>query len=81
MNIYRVNFSCLCAKNSDAIQYSMEIASERMIFVEDILSALSEYKSKSAYHEPMADQLYRKLGGRQVITANHGGIEIETRRG
>lgn len=81
MNIYRVNFSCLCVKNSDVIQYSLEITSERMIFVEDIESALSEYKSKSAYHEPMADQLYRKLGGQQVMTANHGGIEIETRRG
>lgn len=81
MNIYRVNFSCLCYKNCDVIQYSLEITSERMIFVEDIESALYEYKSKSTYHEPMADQLYRKLGGKQTITANHRGIDIETRRG
>lgn len=81
MNIYRVNFSCLCAKNSDVIQYSLEIISERMIFVEDIESALSEYKSKSVYHELMSDQLYRKLGGQQVMIANHGVIQIETRRG
>lgn len=81
MNIYRTKFSCLCAKNSDSIQYSLVIESERMIFVEDIESALSEYKSQPTYHEPMADKLYRKLGGKQTMTANHGGIEIETRRG
>lgn len=81
MNIYKTNFSCLCAKNSDTIQYSLEIVSERMIFVEDIESALSEYKNHSVYHEPMADKLYRKLGGKQIMIANHGGIVIETRRG
>ncbi len=81
MNIYRAKFSCLCAKNSDVIQYSLEIHSERMIFIEDIEAAISEYKNQTAYHEPMADKLYRKLGGKQIMTANHGGIEIETRRG
>ena len=81
MNIYRVSFTCQCMKNADRIEYHLEIKTERMIFVEDLLEAISEYREKAAYHEPMADDLYKKLGGKQILIANHEGVEIDTRRG
>jgi hypothetical protein len=32
------------------------------------------------FHEAVADRLFESLGGRQVLTATHTGVEIETRR-
>jgi hypothetical protein len=50
-----------------------------MIRVEAILEAVNGFGS--GFHEDIADVLYKKFGGRQLMVAVHGGVIIETERG
>lgn len=82
MNIYRHSFSAPCVNNGLSIAYHLEIQTEWTIMVEDIVAACVEAKgSERPYHETIADALYTKFGGFQLMTAFHHGVAIETRRG
>jgi hypothetical protein len=79
MNIYRYGFSAICPNNGERIYYRLVVTTDFMVPVEVIKSACGCHPS--AYHEQIADALAVELGGEQVITAVHHGVEIETRRG
>ena len=77
MNIYTYSFTSKCPNNGVAISYNLEILSNNVIMVEDIVEAC---RVDSTYHEELADKLYLKFGGKQTIRAFHHGVWIETRR-
>lgn len=79
MNIYRHTFAAACPANGQMIIFSLEIQSEKMIYVEHIVTACA--LQKKAFHEQIADDLAARFGGYQVMKAHHHGVEIETRRG
>lgn len=79
MNIYRWQFISQCPANEKHIIFNLELHSKKMIMVEEI-KAFTNTLAKQ-YHEPIADALYEKFGGYQVLVAKHHGVEIETRRG
>lgn len=82
MNIYRHTFSAPCVNNGLSIAYSLEIRTAWTIMVEDIVAECEAAKaSERPYHETIADRLYAKFGGEQIMTAFHHGVGIETRRG
>lgn len=78
MNIYRVDFTSRCPVNGELIFYALEIRSAEMILTEKIQEAVNVEKW---FHEELADKLHLELGGRQVMTARHGRVSIETIRG
>lgn len=79
MNIYRHVFIAQCPENGEAIAYHLTIKSRRRILVERIVEACVDITS--GYHEQIADELFTRFGGEQVITAHHHGVDIETWRG
>lgn len=79
MNRYKVKFHATCPVNGDAIEYSLTIESFKMIEVESIMHFLSG--CKQGFHEDFADKLHQKFGGKQIMTAVHGAVCIETERG
>lgn len=79
MNIYRTEFSAACPNNGAHITYTLEIRTERVIMVEDIVARTRTLRS--GYHEQIADRLHKVLGGEQVLRAHHHGVDIETHRG
>ena len=79
MNIYTYKFTAMCPSNNLSIEYCLKIETAKMVMVEEIKAVVSSLKNE--YHEVMADELYRQLGGNQVMTARHHGVDIETRRG
>jgi hypothetical protein len=81
MNIYRHQFVCVCPENAKPIIYNLEIQTEavHVIRVEHIALACGLYQQ--AFHEKIADDLFRRFGGLQVLKAHHHGVDIETRRG
>ena len=78
MNTYRHTFVAQCPADSEQIIYSLEIRSAELIRVEHIRTATALIKR--GYHENIADELAKRLGGEQRIVATHQGIEIETLR-
>ena len=76
MNIYRHQFVCHCPANNKAIIYDLCIESDAMIHVEHIVTAAALHQK--GYHESIADDLQKRLGGRQVLNReradlrNHG---------
>lgn len=79
MNIYRHQFVSVCPNNGAAIIYRLEIAADMMIPVEHVVTACALFKS--GYHEAIADELHRRFGCKQTLTAHHHGVDVETRRG
>lgn len=79
MNIYRHQFVCVCPENKMPIIYNLEIRRDKMIYVEHIVVACQLYQQ--AFHEKIADDLFGKFGGYQVLKAHHHGVDIETQRG
>lgn len=79
MNIYRRQFASICPADGEYIVYSVEIQSKQMIRVEEINAAIET--ERKAFHEAIADRLFKEFGGVQKITAVHQGVEIETMRG
>jgi hypothetical protein len=78
-NTYRYSFTSTCPNNGEEITFSLEVLSEEMILVEDIIAAAAQHPV--AYHEEIADELFDELGGKQILCAHHHGVDIETRRG
>lgn len=82
MNIYRHSFSAPCPNNAIPVDYAFELATIRVVMVEDIVAACAAAKQADRpYHETIADTLFSKFGGRQTLIAFHHGVQIETRRG
>jgi hypothetical protein len=79
VNIYRHTFVATCPANGQAIIFNLEIRKPEMIRVEHITMACALHKT--GYHEDIADELYARFGGLQVIRAHHHGVDIETVRG
>jgi GH25 family lysozyme M1 (1,4-beta-N-acetylmuramidase) len=78
-NIYRHQFVSVCPANHQPIVYSLEISTDQMIRAEQIVTAAA--LCKSGFHEAIADDLFARFGGKQVLKAHHHGVDIETRRG
>ena len=78
-NIYAVKFFAICPVNCVQIEYDLVITSTQMIRVEELLNAVQ--KSGTAFHEDIADKLFEKFGGHQVMFAEHHGVSITTERG
>lgn len=79
MNIYRHQFLAVCPSDKASIKYALQIEAAFTIMAE-----LIEQECRfdgPAYHEDIADKLLARLGGKQSLTAIHGKVEIETRRG
>lgn len=79
MNIYRYQFVVTCPSNGEQIIYNLEIHSRDKVMVEHIKTACALHKN--GYHEDIADDLHHRFGGLQIISANHHGVGIESRRG
>ena len=49
------------------------------ITVEEIMAVCAEFEAE--YHEEIADALFQRFGGVQILKAHHHGVDVETRRG
>lgn len=78
MNTYTVQFFAFCPVDGERILYTLSIETNLMIMVESINDAVTLIER--GFHEKIADGLLREFGGRQVMTANHHGVEIKTVR-
>lgn len=77
MNTYRYQFAALCPENGEAIVYTLEIRKAQRILVEHIKTACALHRS--GYHEDIAADLHARFAGELLLTANHHGVNIETR--
>lgn len=80
MNIYSSSFTSLCPVNHAKISYTWQLSTAQVITVEDINAALRSVPI-CGLHEDIADELHKRFGGSQVITAIHHGVRIVTVRG
>jgi hypothetical protein len=79
MNKYTRVFVASCPNNGEAIIYTLTIeVVGRMIPVEHIVTATALIKR--GYHEAIADDLFQRFGGHQILRAHHHGVDIETVR-
>lgn len=84
-NEYRQFFNLPCVNNGEVIAYELTLTTygSHVIMVEELQHEVREVCPKLAkpYHETIADHLYDRFGGYQVIKAHHHGTHIETIRG
>lgn len=76
-NRYTHRFMSACPVNGKSIAYELVIESRKPIRVESIMRAC---RLRQVFHEALADHLFKKFGGRQVLRAHHHGVDIETVR-
>lgn len=79
LNIYRYSFTATCPVDGAAIEYRLQIETRSAVKAERIVAECTF--DQPAFHEDIADRLLKSLGGRQVLTATHTGVDIETQRG
>lgn len=79
MNIYRHQFIAVCPSDKASIRYTLQIEADFVIMAERIEQECTF--DAPVYHEDVADKLLGRFGGKQTLTATHGKVEIETRRG
>lgn len=74
---YTHRFVVLCPNNKRPIDYTLVIETDHMIQVEKIVIACRLWQEQ--YHEKMAEHLAQQFPGtKQVLTAHHHGVDIET---
>jgi len=79
LNKYKVTFTARCPVNNKKITYNLQIKSEAMIRVEDLLAFVKQVNQ--GFHEEIADSLIERFGGQHILRAYHHGVFIETERG
>lgn len=77
-NTYIIKYESKCPNNGETIQYTLYITTLEKIMAEDIEDAVC---FRESHHEDMADILHKRFGGRQLLTATHGKVRIQTIRG
>jgi hypothetical protein len=78
MNRYDHQFAAVCPSDGATIIYHLTIKIDAVIMVERLIEACQF--PAPAFHEGIADELARKLGGRQKLRALHQGVQITTTR-
>jgi hypothetical protein len=79
MNKYEYQFVAVCPENGAFVSYSLVIFHEQTILVEHIKTACALHRT--GYHEAIADDLYARFGGSQIMKADHHGVLITSLRG
>jgi len=79
MNTYKTKFFSVCPVNKARIEYHLTIVTGEVIGEEELLEVLGTIYAEG-FHEPMADDLHKRFGGIQTLTAHHHGVEITTVR-
>ena len=80
MNVYEKQFVSVCPNNGQAIIYQLRIeTTDEMVQVEHINLACALFSR--GFHEDIANSLFNRFGGRQVLKAHHHGVDITTTRG
>jgi hypothetical protein len=77
-NIYKHTFVAECPSNHQPIVYQLTVTHDQMVRVEHITMACALIKR--GFHEDIADQLFERFSGSQVLCAHHHGVDIETHR-
>ena len=79
MNIYSYTFTAECPNNlGQFVEYTLIMETDAMIMAEDLKKAC-EF-GLPLFHECIADRLFDEFKGRQMISADHGGVGITTIR-
>lgn len=78
MNEYEVEFFARCPENGVRIKYSLQVRTDIVVPVENILAAVQSLTD--GYHEAFAERLREGFGGLQKLTAEHHGVHITTHR-
>lgn len=78
VNRYRTEFFARCPNNGIRVHYRFCIETAAVVRVEDIIAAVDAVKE--GFHEEIANNLSRRFGGLQTLTAEHHGVTIETVR-
>ena len=79
MNKYTTQFFCFCPTNGVRILYTWIVETNQVHMVEDLIDVVTLHDK--GYHEAIADDLHKEFGGKQILKANHHGVDIETIRG
>lgn len=81
MNTYTTEFFQQCPNNGVRVKYHLQIEADKVIPVEDILSAVEIVEIDSPkFHEQYADEFAARFPGTQTLTAHHHGVDIKTVR-
>jgi hypothetical protein len=78
LNAYTVSFYANCPNNNIRIGYRLRIETYEVIGVEDLIATVEAVGK--GYHEEIADDMHKRFGGVQTMTAEHHGVTIETTR-
>lgn len=78
MNAYTTEFFSNRPNNGLRIRYRLRIETREVIPVEQITAAVESVSE--GFHEGIADDMLRRFGGVQTLTADHHGVTIETTR-
>ena len=77
-NTYIYSFNSQCPNNEEYIYYTIKIKTKKMIMVETIKAECLKYKKD--FHECIADGLFKRFSGKQILTATHHNVKIKTLR-
>lgn len=66
-----------CPVDSKPDRYTVEVTSDRVIKVEDILDACKGYEVKAAYQEQITVELARTLNCEVKTVGFHSGVKTE----
>jgi hypothetical protein len=78
MNTYTLDFSSKCPIDGQRIRYSLKLETNDVVRVELLKVTIAALDAE--LHESIADKLFSRFGGRQVIWATHNGVAIRTDR-
>jgi len=71
--VHRIEIPTLCPADQGGDVYACEVHAERVIPVEEIISAADEAATLAMYQEDLADWLRRKLRARIALRGSHFG--------
>lgn len=78
MNIYKSEFFCICPNNNIRVKYHISIETDKTILVEKIVDEINSIHN--GFHEDIADYLFNRFGGKQILSADHHSVKITTIR-
>lgn len=81
INTYEIEMTCVCPVDDLPDVYSLTVTARRVIPVEDILKAVSEFREKKMYQEDLCQSLHRRINACCVLVGYHSGVRVRSQCG
>ena len=81
INTYEIEVTCICPVDNLPDVYQLTVTARRMIPVENIIAAVTDFSEQKFFQEDFCQAIHRKVNACCVLVGYHSGVRVRSQCG